>query len=157
MQLFSKQDMTIFVEEVGTHKESLFGKFSSSLDHAQKQKNWDSITDKLNSISSEPRIVSKVMDKLVDLASRESYKKEIVSHEERSNEKSKTGGGPPTEEKLSKDEKKIVDILRPVVTEGIPGGIDSAPTVNSISGSDSILQEDTYVDNDILDDAEVNA
>ncbi|XP_060564400.1 myb/SANT-like DNA-binding domain-containing protein 4 [Ruditapes philippinarum] len=118
---YSIDELQILAQEVNTHKNILFGKFSDVLSMEKKQKAWAEITRCINAVSQTVRTVDDIRKKWNDWSSVTKGKAA-----KRRQSLNKTGSGQPDTKPLTELEELVVSIIGETAVGGFKGGIDTA-------------------------------
>ncbi|XP_069974503.1 nuclear apoptosis-inducing factor 1-like isoform X1 [Penaeus vannamei] len=102
------------VEEVQKRQRVIEGSFSSTVTSKVKKAAWNSVTERVNAVSTSQRTASEVRSKLTDFKS--VTKKKLAKRNE---ERTKTGGGHYKQPELSTPEELMSSLVHPVTVEGL--------------------------------------
>ena len=141
---FTKQELEVLVDSVYEHKTILTSKFKSNITNEDKNRLWDQITNKVNSVSEVARTREAVKKKWQDFSSltkgKEAKRRSAIRL---------TGGGVGPDE-LSTLEVKTVEIIGDIAIDGLPRGVDTSRLSNLGSNSAATLDVDSCDDTSLV-------
>ena len=153
---FSTDEIRILIEEFENHKDVLESKFTNTVTNARKNKIWQSIGEKINSLGHEKRTLAEIKAKWKNICS--SAK---LSWNDFKKKRKITGGG-PAPKPLSAEELHVVEIFQGQPKfEGLVGyssfhteSLTSTSNVNPTSASESVVPTSS-LETSILSDTAV--